>query len=115
MDKHTKTDKSEFDGETGWFSIKMTIVPVVIDVNSDQYIEDIEIIEQSAGNELREAIWSLTEKQQEILELTLDGWSEKEIAKRLRISADSICENAEIIRKRLQPYFRCNCYRKISW
>ena len=113
-EKAEKKSEAELEDTTGWCNIKIIMVPLVAEEDSEHYLEHVEITEQVADKELREAIMSLSSMQQEILELVLDDWPQIEIAKRLGISAAAVCKNIGTIRKRLEPYFRFNHWLKVN-
>lgn len=113
-EKAEKKSEAELEDTTGWCNIKIIMVPLVAEDDSDHYLEHVEITEQLADKELQEAIMSLSSVQQEILELVLDDWPQIEIAKRLGISAAAVCKNIGTIRKRLEPYFRFNHWLKVN-
>ena len=97
-----------------WSRIKMVLIPFATTENSDCYVEYVEITEQMAEKELCEAIWSLSDLQQKILELVLDDWPQTKIAEQLVISATDVCKNVEIIRKRLEPYLHYQAWLKVN-
>lgn len=109
----SQTEEEEKE-QMGWSSIKVSVTVLSTEDNTDIYIENVEITEQLADKELQDAVHSLSDRQQKILELMVDGWPQKKIAAHLGISGAAVCKNVETIRKRLGPYYRKNHWLKVN-
>lgn len=107
-------DSEKTENTTDWATIKIIAVSLATEDNTDIYVEHVEITEQLGDAELQKAIWSLSERQQEILELILDGWRQNRIAERLGISGAAVCKHVKIIEKVLEPYYRKTRWLKIT-
>ena len=109
--KKTEAEKADV---TGWSAIKMTIVPLAVNDTTDCYIEHVQIVEQIGDRELQAALWSLSKDNQFILELLLDGWAQKDIAKKLNLSNAAISNHVAVIRKAVEPYYRTRGWLKVK-
>ena len=103
----SQRDKSaaEEEDETGWCAMKLCITPIYAEDNTDVYLESVSIVEQLGDKELIDAIASMTERRQQILELLVDEWPQKKIAAYLGISGAAVSKHVAAIEKTLEPYF----------
>ena len=113
--KQKEVNTEEVENRIEWSSIKIIAVSLATEDNTDIYLEHVEITEQLADKELQNAIWSLSSRQQEILELLVDGWTQKKIAERLGISGAAVCKHVRVIANRLEPYYREYHWLKVNF
>ena len=103
-----KRDMSSKKEQTDWTSIRLIVVPLATedDYQRDVYLEAWDIVEQLDNPGLQAAIREMPEKRQYILELMIDGWSQREIAQKLGVSDAAITKQVKKIREALKPFYR---------
>lgn len=100
-----KKSDAEKEDQTGWCWMKLCVTPLYCEDVMDVYLESVSVLEQVGDEELNLAISHLTERQQLILELLVDEWSQTKIAAHLGVSCAAVSKQVHTIRKALEPYY----------
>ena len=100
-----KKSDAEKEDRTGWCWMKLCITPLYYEDETDVYLESVSVLEQLGDEKLNLAISRLTERQQLILELLVDEWSQTRIAAHLGVSCAAVSKQVRVIQKTLEPYY----------
>ena len=99
---------------TGWSSIRVSATSLSTEDNTDVFIEEISIFEQLGDEDLLHEVYSLSAQQQEILEMLVRNFKQKDIAKYFGISEAAVSKHVRAIRKKMEPYYRERRWIKIT-